>query len=228
MNASELNPTPDLAIPTLPVICERCRAEGMAGDEAFAGIPDILDFTPVPRRAHANNWTPEHQRAFVAGLALTGSARQAARALGRHAFGAEQLRKAKGGRSFDAACEAALEVYRDRELARIHGNLKQLADEVREAADGSAAATPGADDEGMDAEVEAARERIFKRIERIQQDYLVEIRGDPEKRRAYEVLNGRIDWDNAQTLPLGGGRADPGDAAGEPLSEDQGPRVTRL
>ena len=37
MNASELNPTPDLAIPTLPVICERCRAEGMAGDEAFAG-----------------------------------------------------------------------------------------------------------------------------------------------------------------------------------------------
>jgi hypothetical protein len=227
MNASELNPTPDLAIPTLPVICERCRAEGMAGDEAFAGIPDILDFTPVPRRAHANNWTAEHQRAFVAGLALTGSARQAARALGRHAFGAEQLRKAKGGRSFDAACEAAMDVYRDRELARIHGNLKQLADEAGEAAAGAPAVAPEPNEEGMDPEVEAARERIFKRIERIQQNYLVEIRSDPEKRRAYEVLHGPVDWDNAETRPLGGERAEP-DAEGERLSENDGPRVRKL
>ena len=43
------------AIPTVPVICDKCRAQGMAGDPAFAAIPDILAFDPVPRRAHVNN-----------------------------------------------------------------------------------------------------------------------------------------------------------------------------
>ena len=54
MKKSELNPDPDLTLPTIPVICDQCRASGMAGDEAFSGIPDILSFEPVPRRARAD------------------------------------------------------------------------------------------------------------------------------------------------------------------------------
>jgi hypothetical protein len=82
MHASDLPQNPDLSIPTLPVICEKCRATGMAGDEAFSAIPDILDFTPVQRRARAYGWSPELQRAFIAALAITGSRREAARAIG--------------------------------------------------------------------------------------------------------------------------------------------------
>ena len=132
MKKSELTPNPILAVPTIPVICEKCRAEGRAGDPAFAAIPDILAFTPVPRRAHANNWTAEHQRAFIAALAMTGSPRAAARALGRHAFGAEQLRKARGGQSFAEAWDAALDLARERELIRIRETLGALAAEEAE------------------------------------------------------------------------------------------------
>jgi hypothetical protein len=113
----------------IPLICDRCRAEGIAGDDPFVEIADLLTFDPVPRRAHVNGWTAEHQRTFVAALAMTGSARQAARALGRWPNGAEQLRKAKGGKSFDAACEAAMELYREREICRIKDNLTALAEQ---------------------------------------------------------------------------------------------------
>jgi hypothetical protein len=92
MNKSELNPDPDLTVPAVPVICDKCRAEGMAGDEAFSGVPEILDFEPVPRRARADGWRPEHQRAFIAALAITGSPRQAARAVGKHDKKAELRR----------------------------------------------------------------------------------------------------------------------------------------
>ena len=112
----------------IPVICDRCRAEGGAGDDPFTGIADLLTFDPVPRRAHVNNWTAEHQRMFIAALALTGSPRQAARALGRHAFGAEQLRDAKGGRGFADAWDAALELYRE-----MHGaSVKAMAPSWKE------------------------------------------------------------------------------------------------
>jgi hypothetical protein len=111
---------------TIPVICDRCRAEGLAGFDGFAGISDILDFDPVPRRPHADGWTPELQRAFIAALAVTGAPSRAARAIGKHAFGAEQLRKARGGRSFAAAWDAALDIYRERERHRLHDNLAEL------------------------------------------------------------------------------------------------------
>src|SRR6478672_7469481 len=73
MNKSQLNPAPDLTIPAIPVICDECRETGMAGDGRFAGVPDILDFEPVPRRARSDGWKPEHQRAFIPDLAITGS-----------------------------------------------------------------------------------------------------------------------------------------------------------
>ena len=115
--------------PAIPVICDRCREEGLAGDDPFTAIRDLLNFDPVKRRMHVNGWTAYHQRAFVAGLAITGSPRQAAAALGRWPAGADQLRKSKGGRSFDDACTAALDLYREREVFRIKDNLAALAEQ---------------------------------------------------------------------------------------------------
>jgi hypothetical protein len=111
----------------LPVVCDKCGAEGAAGDDAFAGIPDILAFDPVPRRAHDKLWDAETQRAFIAALAVSGSPVRAARSIGRHALGAEKLRKARGARSFNEAWEAAMDIARERELVRLHGKLDQLA-----------------------------------------------------------------------------------------------------
>ena len=53
MKTIDLNASPDLTIPPLPVLCDQCRATGMASDPAFSAIPDILGFTPVERRAPA-------------------------------------------------------------------------------------------------------------------------------------------------------------------------------
>ncbi|MEO5612627.1 MAG: hypothetical protein ABIT68_07705 [Sphingomicrobium sp.] len=77
----------------IPVICDLCRAAGEAGEQPFADLAGLLSFAPVPRRPHANGWTPEHQRAFIAALAATGSPARAARALGKHAFPNSQTLK---------------------------------------------------------------------------------------------------------------------------------------
>ena len=110
-----------------PVLCDRCRAEGLAGEAEFAelaGLGDLLDFDPVPRRvARADGWTPEIQRAYVAALAVTGSERQAAAVVDRAAYGVAQLRKAKGNEGFLAACAKAMEIYQERERVRRSDNL---------------------------------------------------------------------------------------------------------
>jgi hypothetical protein len=110
-----------------PVLCDRCEAEGLAGEAEFerlAGLGDLLDFEPVPRRvARADGWTPDIQRAYVAALAVTGSERQAAAVVERAQFGVTQLRKAEGNESFLAACDKALELYRERERVRRSDNL---------------------------------------------------------------------------------------------------------
>lgn len=211
----------------IPVICDQCRATGMAGDEAFSAIPDILAFDPVPRRAHVNNWTPEHQRAFIAALAITGSPSQAARALGRHMFGAQQLRTARGGKSFDAAWDAALELARDREFAQIHANLSALSAE-REAGDAAATASAGSHvpthmigrtvprlnapyarsanlyGETIDEEETAERReylesrlRTREKLTRARRLLLMFLGEDPAKRAAWELLVGPVDWDRA-------------------------------
>jgi hypothetical protein len=123
-----------------PVLCDRCRAEGLAGEAEFAelaGLGDLLDFEPVPRKTErADGWNPETQRAFVAALAVTGSERQAATVVGRAAFGVAQLRKAQGNEGFLAACDKAKEIWCERERVRRSDNL--LA-----AAHGEAARTRG-------------------------------------------------------------------------------------
>jgi hypothetical protein len=214
MHASELPASPDLSTPTIPVICDQCRATGFAADEHFSAIPDILNFAPVPRRAHANGWTPQQQRAFVAALAITGSAKQAARAIGRHEFGAQQLRTAKGGRDFALAWDAAMDLARERETQRIHGNLAELA-EQRDAELATISPLPHGGgpvpihpDCDYDPEYHTdgypeywqAMRNIRTRLLNCRRAYLMAIAADPEKRRAWEVLVGPTDWDRAERM----------------------------
>jgi hypothetical protein len=186
------------SFPPLPVICDKCSAEGVAGDEAFADIPYLLAFEPVPRPAHDRLWDAPTQRAFVAALAVTGSIERAARSIKRQAFAVEKLRKARGSREFNEACEAALDVARRRELAKMGGRLSEL---------GS-----GAEDESLEAaqeaEYQAARERINMRLTNCRRLYLTEICEDEDKRAAWETLCGPTDWEKAARPIRGYGASD--------------------
>lgn len=204
MKKSELHPNPSLAIPTIPVVCDRCRAEGTAGDPMFAGVQDILNFEPVPRRAQVNSWTAEHQRAFIAALAITGSAKKAAATIGRHAYGADQLRKGRGGRGFADAWEAALEIAREREMARVYENLAELR-ESDEAANARADTAPTFDsDEHWDGDgpnsYDEAQDAIRERLLNCRRLLLMALSDEPEKRAAWEVLCGPVDWEKARKL----------------------------
>jgi hypothetical protein len=69
----------------------------------------LIAFTPVPReKDRSNGWKPEVQLAFIEALADTGSVKAAARAVGRAAEGAYQLRRHPEAAEFAAAWEAAL------------------------------------------------------------------------------------------------------------------------
>ena len=188
------------AIPTIPVICDSCRAQGSAGEEGFSQIADILNFEPVPRRTQVNNWTAELQRAFIAALAVTGSARRAGKAIGRHEYGAEKLRKARGGKGFSDAWDAALEIYRERELARLAdqmGELKNISIEQAQRMD----LKPGERDENEEAsEYEEAQARIRDRLLRARRLYLLSICNNAEKREAWETLVGPVEWEKAARL----------------------------
>ena len=112
----------------LPVICDRCAARGLAGDDLFAQFGDLLDFTPVPRKkTRADGWTPEVQRYFIAALALTGSERQAAHAVGKAAFGVTQLCKAEGNESFMAAHAKAMAFHEEENSRRLSEGLHTAA-----------------------------------------------------------------------------------------------------
>jgi len=169
-------------IEPLPVVCGKCAAEGVAGDEAFADIPYLIAFDPVPRPAHDRLWDAPTQRAFVAALAVTGSIERAARSIKRHAFAVEKLRKARGSREFNEACEAALDVARQRELMKMGGKLAELGSE--------SGGRP--EDEGYDPEhIDEVRERIFGKLQKLRRRLLAEeIIPNPEKRAAWMVLNG--------------------------------------
>lgn len=113
--------------PPIPLICDRCRAAGAAGDDPFALYADLLDFEPVPRRPRADGWDGEVQRAFIAALAATGSPRQAAHAVGRAQFGVDQLKKAKGNEGFLAAYDRALEHAAEEKSRRLREGLIAVA-----------------------------------------------------------------------------------------------------
>jgi nucleotide-binding universal stress UspA family protein len=95
----------------IPVICDRCRATGVAGSGDFTHLGDLLEFDPVPRKKQrVDGWTPDRQRAFIAALSATGSSRRAAHAIGMAPFGADRLREADGSDSFRAAWDRALAI----------------------------------------------------------------------------------------------------------------------
>lgn len=110
----------------IPVICDRCRAAGSSGDPPFADFGDLLDFAPVPRRPRVGGWSPDVQRAFIAALAVTGSARQSAAAVGRAQYGVEQLRNAKASEGFNAAYDRALAIAEEKGRHRLAAGVAAL------------------------------------------------------------------------------------------------------
>jgi hypothetical protein len=114
----------------IPVLCDRCRAEGRAGEDPFAAFGALLDFDPVPRRTNrADGWDSEVQRAYIAALSLTGSDRAACRAVGRSAFGVTQLLAHEGSESFAAAREEALAIAADARRLRLAEGVRAVAAE---------------------------------------------------------------------------------------------------
>lgn len=112
---------------TIPVICDRCRATGSSGAGEFSHLGDLLDFKPVPVRPRANGWDPDAQRAFVALLSSTGSKRRAALAIGRNAFGMEQLLKRPDAGSLRTAIEQAKAIYKQNGAMKIAAGVADAA-----------------------------------------------------------------------------------------------------
>lgn len=92
-------------------------------------------FSPVPLRARADGWTPTRQAAFLGALAVTGSVRDAARAVGMSRETAYRLRGKPGAGSFAAAWDAVLRrgarpsrkvTREDAPQRAIHGLLKPV------------------------------------------------------------------------------------------------------
>jgi hypothetical protein len=163
----------------IPVICDRCRAAGEAGAEGFADFGDLLDFEPVPRRPRADGWTAELQRAFIAALAVTGSVRRAARAVGKAAFGAEQLRKAKGAEGFNAAWHKAMALAAEKGRHRLAAGLGALA---REAAANSPPAPASPADSAPDEE-----QVKLDLLGVIVRNYLLKVEGERRARLAGRI-----------------------------------------
>jgi hypothetical protein len=79
---------------------------------------DPLGFTPVPTlRARHDGWSPRHQGDFILALAAMGNVSRAAKAVGRSATSAYNLRKRPGAESFAEAWDTALDMAYDRNLA---------------------------------------------------------------------------------------------------------------
>jgi hypothetical protein len=124
------DPTPAPAQAPIPVVCDRCGAQGMSDEDPFARFGALLDFDPVPRRtARADGWTDDVQRAFIAALSLTGSPRAACRAVNKAAYGAEQLRHVAGNEGFLAAWDEALAIAADERGRRLAEGLAAVAAE---------------------------------------------------------------------------------------------------
>jgi hypothetical protein len=185
----------------LPVVCDGCAAQGVAGEESFAGIADILAFDPAPSRGE-RAWDDERQRGFIAALAVTGSPRIAAKSVGRHVIGAEKLRKMRGGRGFAEAWEAALEIARERELMDMGDELCDLADQSGPSPGGRYGICINEfgeeeDEESLVRRGEEARASITNKLLGCRRLFLQEICIDPDKRAAWEVLCGPADWEKA-------------------------------
>jgi GNAT superfamily N-acetyltransferase len=79
--------------------------------------PAFLRFDPVPLRARNDGWSPELQRHFILLLARGSYPADAARQLGRSRQTAYALRRRRGGDSFAAAWDAAVDFARRASVA---------------------------------------------------------------------------------------------------------------
>jgi hypothetical protein len=79
-------------------------------NDSHAPTPPLLPkFTPVPRKnTVSHGWTLDKQRGFIEALAMTGSVRMAAEAVGMSHCGVYKLRNAPGAASFVRAWDAAV------------------------------------------------------------------------------------------------------------------------
>jgi hypothetical protein len=137
---------------TIPVICDRCRVAGTAGTGDFSHFGDLLAFEPVQVRHRVNGWDADAQRAFIALLATTGSKRRAAMAIGRNAFGIDQLLKRPDADSFRAAYDRAMAI------AKQNGAMK-LATGVADAAARNAILAPPSRLRGLPSVPDQIRDR---------------------------------------------------------------------
>lgn len=169
---------------TVPVICDRCRSTGLAGESDFSHLGDLLAFEPVPRKTRrADGWTAERQRAFIAALSATGSKRQAARSIGMAAFGVDQLLKADGSAGFKAAYERALAI------AGQHGSLK-IAQGVADAAARNAQLAPPSRLRGVpppDEEVPFTEDQKLDLLESIFAKFMRKVEAERTARKAGKV-----------------------------------------
>jgi hypothetical protein len=78
-------------------------------------IAALLDFEPVVRKnKRRDGWSDGAQRAFIVGLAETGSIVEAAARVGRTLSGAYTVRGSAGARGFAAAWDGAMALHRER------------------------------------------------------------------------------------------------------------------
>lgn len=181
----------------VPVLCDRCRAEGTSLDEAFAGFGALLDFEPVPRKGgRVDGWDAERQRAFIAALAACGSKRRAAAAVGRAAFGVDQLLKARGNQGFVAAVNAALDYFAGNEAIRLAEGIGAVAEAAAaapraqpwaQAATRRAAASASAPLPLTEREEDEADEQVLALIEQLLRSYMMKLEAERRCR-----LEGRI------------------------------------
>ena len=123
----------ELMSDSIPILCDRCGATGIAGLADFSDLGNLLEFSAVPRQLkRSNGWTPVLQREFIARLALTGSPTLAVEAMGKNLHGVRKLLKDPGSDSF-RAWERAVELgegaearRRIAELAELHQRAKHL------------------------------------------------------------------------------------------------------
>ena len=200
---------------SIPVICDRCRSTGLAGEADFSHLGDLLEFEPVPRKTQrADGWSPEKQRAFIAAVSATGSKRQAAKAVGMAAYGVDQMLKSKGNDSFKAAYERAMAIAKQNGSMRIASGLADVA--ARKAHISTASSLIGhppepgqvrneagewEDQDAFNRRAAAAGDSIRAKLLNCRRLYLMEIASSPGKRAAFEILTHLpIDWDKAADL----------------------------
>jgi len=168
---------------SIPVICDRCRATGTAGQGDFSHLGDLLDFEPVPVRQRVNGWDPDAQRAFIALLASTGSKRRAALAIGRNAYGMDQLLKRPGSTSLRIAYDRA------KAIAKANGSMK-IAQGVADAAARNAQLAPPSRLRGAEPEPDPgiSDDHKLEVIENIVRKYLGKVRMEREERLAGNIV----------------------------------------